>query len=843
MHGHPRTLPLRLAGLALSLALAPAAQAQNSGSGVDLQFGSVIDPIGMWGRQCDRDGMSWLAGDAKRTPTGHAYDCVPRVHGDAPRFGEGWQGGGVFALGYLHVNGDETNAQWRRFSNLDDGFILAADFRLVNADRGRYLDFRAVRFNEDSQFYRAVFGESGKYRVQGFVRSQPNVLSGNARSIWNGVGSRHLTLTEGLTVNGSTVAEVSAVAAAQPMQTLKVVRDKQGIGIDYLLNKQWTATFNASHEARKGARPFGGPFFFNFPFPDNGGIYEIARPIDDSTVNMTAGLRFVGTDWRMQFDYSGSFFRSAHSSFDYEVPYSTWTVVPGLVTPQIPRGEFSYEPDNDYHHVSGTFSRRTRWQGDFSVKAAFGTSRQNDRLLPPMNCQGQFGIPIPGFLYNCADWNTPASLSRQKADLAINTQRLDLRWVLQPATNLSWRSTAKFHREDYSGTYWAYNPLTGQYGYIAENGAQGSVVPGEMGVWDPGVNASVITRVRNLPLDKETWELVTGLTWRVNKKNTLGATYEFSRIERSHREFATTRDNTLKLNWTNRSLEWLNLRANYSYLDRSGNQYGYNPYEFTFSTDLPGFVTPPAGIPAHTIAQLRKYDVGERQQQKVDLMATAILPNQMTLSASIRGDWNDYDARAGRQKLDTLGTSVQWDWQPSADKVAGAWYGYDESDLVFANANDVVITPDPNLGGTTYPDIGRWSNNDKQRNHYAGANWSQSIGKARLDAGWNWTYTRGVTRYDFVSAAALAYPQLVASANGAYPPMIYRSNAFSLSLSLPLSDRIGLRLFNTYERARLSDWHYLGFDQSRVYDHRVYTDGGPADYGVNMFGAMLEVQL
>lgn len=845
MHGVQRPLSFSMIGLSLSLAFAPAVQAQDSGSGVDLQFGTALDPAGLSARHCGPDGMTWLAGDAKRTPTGFLYGCTPGPYGldstatpDSP-----WLGGGLLSIGYLHLNGDETNAQWRRYSDLDDGFVLNADFRLVRPDQGRYIELRATRIGEDSQFYRAVFGQAGKYRVQAFVRSQPNILSGNARSIWNGVGSRHLTLVEGLTVNGSTVPEVTAVSAAQPLQTLKVVRDKQGLGISYLLNKQWTATFSASHESREGARPFGGPFFFNYPFPDNGGVYEIPRPIDDSTVSMNAGLRFVGNDWRMQFDYSGSFFRNAYTGFDYEIPYTTWPVIPGLVTPQMPLGEFSYEPDNDYHHVSGTFSRRVKWNGDFSVKAAFGTSRQNDTLLPPTNCQGQVGIPIPGFLYECSDWNTTASLSRKRADLAINTQRLDLRLVLQPATSLSWRSTAKFHREDYSGTYWAYNPLTGQYGYIAENGAMGSVVPGEMGVWDPGANASVPTRVRNLPLDKETLEASTGVNWRMNRKNTLGASYTFTRVERTHREFATTRDNSLKLNWTNRSIEWLNFRANYVFLDRSGDDYNSNPYGFTLSQGMPGYVAPPGGTPAHTIGQLRKYDVGEREQHKIDLMATAMLPNDMTVSASIRGDWNDYDARAGRQKFDTLGTSVQWEWQPSAGRVAGAWYGYDESDLVFANANDVNITPDPNLGGATYPDSARWSTNDKQRNHYAGANWSQRFGKATFDASWNWTYARGMTRYDFVSADALSYPALVASANGAFPPMIFRSNSLSLSLSLPVNERIAVKLFNTYERANLSDWHYLGFDQSQVYDHRVYTDGGPMDYSVNMFGALLEVRL
>ncbi len=47
------------------------------------------------------------------------------------------------------------------------------------------------------------------------------------------------------------------------------------------------------------------------------------------------------------------------------------------------------------------------------------------------------------------------------------------------------RGGLRFNREDYRNVYVLYNPLTGQYGYVSENGAQGSIVPGEVGLWDP----------------------------------------------------------------------------------------------------------------------------------------------------------------------------------------------------------------------------------------------------------------------------------------------------------------------------------------------------------------------
>src|SRR3546814_4745455 len=91
-------------------------------------------------------------------------------------------------------------------------------------------DLRASHIADDSHYVRAVFGRAGKYRVQVFARSQPNITSGNARSIWDGVGSNHLTLKDGLVPAGSTSAQVAAISAAQPERLLTVVREKQGIG-------------------------------------------------------------------------------------------------------------------------------------------------------------------------------------------------------------------------------------------------------------------------------------------------------------------------------------------------------------------------------------------------------------------------------------------------------------------------------------------------------------------------------------------------------------------------------------------------------------------------------------
>ena len=826
----------------------------DSGVGVDTWRANKLDPAaGATIAGCDDRGTSWLNAGQRRSPTGNLYACPPPSpqpdeHGD-------WRYYGVLQLGLLGTSGDDRNALWNRYVDWDSGLILGLlDTTFERPDDGSYANVRASRISDDDQYYQAVFGRAGSYRIQAFIRDLPNVLSNNAKSIWNGVGTNALTLPSGLTPGGSTSAEVSAVSAASPERSLKVRREKQGLGFSIYLDPQWTAYANASDEQRSGARAFGGPFFFNYPFPANGGVLETVKPIDDSTINLAAGLRFAGAVWRMDFGYSGSFYRDRYTRFTYQTPFGLGPVVPGAVSAPLTTGQFATEPDNDYHNLKAAFTRKLPWNGELSLTASAGRMSQNDRLIAPIDCQGVFGIGLGGslqlgpqnpFLYNCANWNTTAALSRKSADMRIDTTLLDGRMVLQPTSDLSVRGDLRFNREDYRNVYLAFNPLTGQYGYVSENGAQGSVVPGESGIWDPLTAASAITRVRSLPLDMQTIEGTLGADWKLGAHDTLGATYTFNRYEPSNRERSRVDADSIKLTWVDRALDWLTLRANLTYLKQNGDRYNYDPYDFTYSIGLPGFVAPAAGVPAHTVDALRKYDVASRDESKLDLMATIAPRDDMTLSASLRGDYNDYDAVLGRQRYDTLGLTLQWEWQPTPTTNASVYYGYDRSTLRVANVNEVNDSgTDPTLGGSTYPDNARWSADDRQRNHNAGATLDHAFGRVHLDVNWNYLYSRGLTSYTFASPLALAdFGDATNVAGNAFAPMVYRVNSLTVGVVIPVAERISLRLFDYYERARISDWHYAGFDARRVYDHRVYTDGGPQSYSANLVGLLVNVRL
>lgn len=836
----------------------------DSGIGVDTWRGNKLDPTaGQASEACDARGTTWLAPLQRRSPTGNLYDC-PNEAPLAHEIGE-WLYYGVLQVGYIGT-GDQGVAAWNRYADWrsDKAILGLLDAHFERPSDGSYVDVRASRISDEDQYYQAVFGKAGAYKVQAFVRDMPNILSTDARSIWNGVGTNNLTLPSSLTPGGSTPGQVAAVSAAAPTMTLGVKRSKQGLSASTYLTPEWTAYVNLSDEQRKGTRPYGGPFFFAFAFEgppfnlNDGGVNETIKPINDSTININGGLRYAGPEWRFDFSYTGSFYRDKYTSYNYQSPFklTALPVIPGAIAAPLYQGQMSTEPDNNYHNFQATATRKIPWNGEISISASGGRMSQDDALIAPINCQGVFGIglgnlqlgPQNPMLYDCNKWNTTDALSRKTADMRIDTSMFDARIVLQPTPQWTLRGDVKYDRQDYRNVYLAYNPLTGQYGYPSENGTQGSIVPGESGIWDPRTDPSALTRVRSLPLDIQTIDANFGADWKFSDKNTLSATLDYNRYEPSNRERSQIDASSIKLTWVNRSLDWLTLRVNYTYLKQTGNTYNFDPYEFTWSSGMPGYVPPAGGTPAHTVDAMRKYDMSSRDENKIDVMATVMPRDDMTVSASVRGDWNSYDARIGRQAYDTVGATVQWEWQFATRSSISAYAAWDRSRLGLSNVQDQAngTGVDPTLGGSNYALNGQWWATDAQRDWYGGFTLNHDIGRVRLDVNWNYLYSRGLTDYTYAGPTALAH--LVGNegpgpGGGAFPNMIYRVNSITIGATVPFSERVSLRLFDYYERGRINDWHYLGFDQGLVVGNRVYTDAGPQSYKQNLIGLLVNMKL
>jgi hypothetical protein len=230
-------------------------------------------------------------------------------------------------------------------------------------------------------------------------------------------------------------------------------------------------------------------------------------------------------------------------------------------------------------------------------------------------------------------------------------------------------------------------------------------------------------------------------------------------------------------------------------------------------------------------------------------MATLMPRPDMTVTASVRGDWNQYPTQIGRQGYNTSSAMLQWEWQLQPLTNMSAWVGLDRSSMHMANVNEANLTPDDTLGGSMYPLANQWWAADKQRNWSGGASLTHDfgatryVGPTRLDFSWNYQASRGITSYNFASPGALTDASVAPTAGSQFPAMTYIVNSLTASFTVPLSDRASLRLYDYYEHGQISDWHYAGFNNTLVYGSRAYTDGGPQGYNTNVIGLFVNVKL
>lgn len=215
---HPIRATLLAVAAFLALSCAGGASAQDTGAGVDLQFGDRLDPTGGQAQfGCDPRGTSWLTAQTRRTPSGFLYLCPPQM--SQLKAVDDWVYNATVSLGFISA-ADDSNAQWQRYTGWEDAFTVGPlTVSAYRPDDGTYVQVRGSRLNSDSQSLKVTRGRAGHYKIDLFYRAQPNVVSGNARSIWNGLGSSYLSLVDGLTPASSTPAQVSAAPAASPRAT------------------------------------------------------------------------------------------------------------------------------------------------------------------------------------------------------------------------------------------------------------------------------------------------------------------------------------------------------------------------------------------------------------------------------------------------------------------------------------------------------------------------------------------------------------------------------------------------------------------------------------------------
>ena len=764
--------------------------------------------------------MSLLVPERSRTPSGFLYDSPYDLPQPRPLFslpfkgrdGEGmgaagWTYGLSMEAGALGTSGDAPRR--RDYGDYGSGAVLSHfNLGLERPGTGHYFDFSAGAAGRGDQHYRATAGRYGDFRTSLYYTQAPRLFTDRARTVFRGAGTGSLTLPAGLTPGNNTAAQVDAALQSAPFFELGFNRKNAGLEFDAAPGTDWRVFARYNQERRNGTRPFGGAS--GYP---GSPLVETIEPIDYKTHNVTAGVQWSGERQQANLGYSGSFFRNAIDTLTWENPLVVGD--PAVLR----RSRMDLYPDNGFHNLKLDLATALPARGRLSGGVSLGRMTQDDALIPHTINSGVLPGAPP---VDLSGWNTAAALSRPTANARIDTRLLHLDGSFSPAQDLSLRARLRHYEEDNKTRYTAFNPLTGEFGYLGLDGANNSnIVPGLFRV-----------PVRSIPFEQRKDNYGIEGDYRVLRHTNVTLGYEREHNRLTHRELGSTEEGRWRAALSNRDIEWATVRLSYEQAKRTGDGYDFNPNSVYYGAGV-------IGAPA-TLAELRKYDIADRRQQIVNARVNFLVARDMDFAASARYVDNDYGAAYGRLDEEIAGLNLEWNWQPRPGASTYAYYGFQRVRNRMASISDDALAGSPNAGGPVYPLANRWEEESRDDAHTVGLGFRYAFPRATLESAYAWHHAPSRVSYGYASPGALAGGAAAAAEAGAgMPDMLFRQQTLETSLRISLGKDTALRLFHRYEHVRIEDWHYDGLPLV-LGGEAVFLGAGPRNYSAHLIGVFYQ---
>src|SRR6185503_2338810 len=207
---------------------------------------------------------------------------------------------------------------------------------------------------------------------------------------------------------------------------------------------------------------------------------------------------------------------------------------------------------------------------------------------------------------NLVNWNTVNALSRDTALAEIATFNGFAQFQYNATPQLRFDLEARFRNEDNKTNYVAFNPLTGQYGYIAIDGGLAPLIPALSGVYEPTV-AGQRVQIRNIPFATDTLTLTVRASYRLANRDRIELSYANKSVDYSNREIGDATDHRFSAQFVTRARSYGTTRIAFEHAKLDGDTYVSYPYGAYNSTSLAGYVPRyPNGDAPFTLGPLRK---------------------------------------------------------------------------------------------------------------------------------------------------------------------------------------------------------------------------------------------
>lgn len=537
---------------------------------------------------------------------------------------------------FLERPSPSRRGKFEEYRDIDQGFFLdELRLRLFRPDESYSVGLRGSKWGQDDQEFSLRAGRLGLWEF-GFDWDQtPHVFSTTARMRAVETSRGVFTLPPRPDAGSLSLAEGTEYNQAPELGEVGLRWDTARFSFRATPTPQLDLRAEYTRIDKDGDRPFG----VAFGSPGND-FMEVLEPIEQQVHDVRLRATWAEERWQVQAGYTLSIFQNSVSSVTADNPLQA---TDGAFVPSpsggssVPAaGRVSLAPDNMAHTftLAGGVSlpMATRLTANVSYSLRF----QNDPFLP-----------------HTRNPNIPAAaltLPQRDLDGLVGVTLLHLNASTRPLRLLTLTARYRYFdyddmTEDLTFSSFVINDRT----LLNEARTAGRF---EFARHNAGLDA----RVRVLP----SLALTLGPAWERWDRN------EHWEVRRSDEYFAKAAVDATPFDWL---LVQLTYRPSWRRIDR------YDTFAHLAHTVVE---EPFAEAPQSQSPLLRKFDQGERDRQRVDLLLQFLLTD--TLTTSLTGAWMDDDyieSSLGLQEATTWSTGIDLTWTPTERLAVFAGYSHE----------------------------------------------------------------------------------------------------------------------------------------------------------------------
>ncbi len=540
------------------------------------------------------------------------------------------------------VTGDR--ARFERYSDIrETGYNL--DFGATQRTDERVVDFGARNVGYDDQRYTFAYNDRGTLKVT-FLYDQVPLnyglrKDGFVSTPYEGFNLDDATqkAVEGgqaIGWRGSPTLAPSAYAKFYRPIDLKSRRSIVDATVQYAATPNVDLTLGFNSYRRDGAQPWGASFGFSQAL-------EVALPLDNRTTAFNAGLEWGNSHGALRVAFETQEFANDYEVLVWDSPakFNDSTNPRAYITGDgTSKGRMALAPDNRQGTFTATGVYRLPRRSTLSGTFAYSRLTQDGTIIP--------------FTINTAI--APIHMTRETADARADLTSFGLQYNARP-TDRVW-VTARYRFADRTNK----TPLFDGEEYVRFDQ-----------VFEEGGGET-----EQFNITHNTFAL--GLAYRLVPQATLRFDYGHDAADRTHREFETTKENSVRVSLDSVGSAYFSTRFTYEHSQRRGE--GFDPH----------LLEEVGAQPAS-----RHYDVAERARNRygvvLSLTPTSLVGFSVTALAG-KDEYNEDAQKFGLLDNDNKVFSVGVDLTPTDKAAFGASYGWEQYTGMMRSRN-ANPAPDP----------------------------------------------------------------------------------------------------------------------------------------------------